>query len=126
KKWMGDVERPRALPWAKGSQPFRLKKPADLPAFPNRFHLSRRGAFVEAAGADEAVVVELFDDVRGPAADARHREDRRVERDFELHRVIEAPARPVEVREHVLLGRHHAFDDVGGLFPLLKIALAVT
>src|ERR1700723_2351135 len=41
------------------------------------------GADVIGAGADEAVVVELLDDVGGPSGDAADGEDRRVEIDVD-------------------------------------------
>ena len=45
------------------------------------------GSDVFGARADEAIVVELLDDVRGPSGDAAHREDRRVEVDVDAQRL---------------------------------------
>src|SRR5262245_31147099 len=58
-----------------------------LSLFERREALRIRGARVIRARADQAVVRILLEDMGGPAGDAAHREDRRVEIDGDSHRV---------------------------------------
>src|SRR4051812_45519527 len=77
------------------------------------FPFTDRGAGVEAAGADEAVVVELFDDVGGPADDAGDDEERRVEIDGEAEIVIEPSTGPIDVGRELFFGADYGFDGFG-------------
>src|SRR5262245_42034452 len=59
------------------------------------------------ARTDQTVVRVLLEDVRGPAGDAAHREDRRVEIDRDAERVVGGCRVEVDVRIQLLL----AFDE---------------
>ena len=52
------------------------------------------------AGADDLAVLALFDDVRGPAGDARHHEDRREHRGGDAHEVISDCRKSVQIGKH--------------------------
>src|SRR5262245_16838584 len=85
----------------------------------NGFPFAGGGAFVEAAGAHDAVVVELFDDVGGPADDAGDDEEGRVDVFGEAEVVVEAGAGPIDVGRDAFFLPNDGFDRVGHAFHVL-------
>src|ERR1700722_12439670 len=73
---------------------------------------ARLRADVFGGGADEAVVAALFDDVRGPAGDARDDKDRREHRRGNAAETIGGGAVEIEVWEHFLFAPHHGLDSL--------------
>src|SRR6516162_3133663 len=72
---------------------------------------------VAGSGADQAVVLLLFQNVGTPAGHAGHDEDRRVELNVKSHRMIEPPRGPVEVGVEVLFPGQNVLNNRGRLFP---------
>uniref|UniRef100_E6QM64 Uncharacterized protein n=1 Tax=mine drainage metagenome TaxID=410659 RepID=E6QM64_9ZZZZ len=69
------------------------------------------------AGADEAIVVELFDDVGGPACDAAHREDGGEEIDIDAERGVGGGGVEIDVCVEVLFGVDVQLDLPGPVKP---------
>src|SRR5262245_54221842 len=89
-----------------------------LPApFGERLDASPRGPGIASTRTDQPIVFQLLNDVSAPAGDARHDEDRRVERNFQVETVVETAGRPVEIGMKSLLGKDDALDDIGGFLP---------
>src|SRR6516162_9511205 len=72
-------------------------------SFGNRLDRAHLRTGVSCPRADEAVVVELLDDVGAPAGHSRHDKDGRIKWDFESEGVVEPASGPIEVREEVFL-----------------------
>ena len=68
--------------------------------------------------ADQSIVIELLDDVRGPSADARHRKDWREKIHVNSKRVIGRRRIEIDVGVQLLVGFHELFDLVRNLEPL--------
>src|SRR4051812_39026785 len=83
------------------------------PAIVDRHPALIFGAGVVRARADDFTVYALLDDMRGPAGSARDHEDGREHRGRHAHAVVRHRAVPVEIREHLLLARHHLLDALG-------------
>ena len=80
-------------------------------------------ADIKGPRAHQPIVVELLDDVSGPARDPGHGEDRRVEVDVQAHVVIQPGARPIDIGRQVLLGGDCSLDRLGGPFPAVVTRL---
>src|SRR5437867_13195324 len=76
------------------------------------------GADVVAAGADQAVIVELLDDVRRPARDASGRDHRGEEVDGDTERVEERRRVEIDVRDELLRLVDARVELHGHLVPL--------
>src|SRR5688572_25984044 len=81
--------------------------------------LSKALAFVDSLRTDEAVVVQLLDNVSAPTGDSRYREDGRVKRNRNTKCVVGIRSREVYVREKALLILQNLLNDVGHLRPFL-------
>src|ERR1700736_6341820 len=75
-------------------------------------------AQVVGTGADQAVVIELLDYVRGPATDAGDGEDRRKQVHVDAEGVIGGSGIKVDIGVQLLVGFHEFFDLVRHLKPL--------
>src|SRR3569623_2263715 len=97
---------------------------ANNSALANRNPLPFAWAGVARAGADEAVVVELLDDVGAPADDAADDKQRRVKFDRQAEIVVAPGARPIEVRRQLFLFDDDTLNDVGHLLHVFMAGLA--
>src|SRR3984957_8955773 len=76
------------------------------------------GAQVIGAGTDQAIVIELFDNMRRPAADARDCEDGREQVNVDAEGVIGGSGIEVDVGVQLLVGLHELFYFVRHFKPL--------
>src|SRR2546422_11216769 len=74
---------------------------------------SRLRSYVVGRRTDEPVVGALLDDVRRPARDARHDEERSEHRRGDAAKVVGGRAIEIEIVEKFLLAPHHALDALG-------------
>src|SRR5688572_5274912 len=77
---------------------------------------SELGARIPRSRSDDAVIVELLDDVRTPACDAGHDEQGRVKLDGESEVVVESGGGPVEIWRDAFFFPHLSLDDRRSLF----------
>src|ERR1035438_10269849 len=75
------------------------------------------GADVFSAGTDEAIVVELFDDVGGPSGDAADGENGRIEVDVDAQRGVGGGGVEIHVGVELFVGLDIELDGAGHLEP---------
>src|SRR5437867_4411711 len=76
-----------------------------------------RRAVVDVGGADNAVAIELLDNVGGPPHDPGDHEDRSVERDRQAHQVVRGGDGEIQVRIEALLLQHDPLQRIGNVRP---------